>query len=96
VKETLNVISLAATIHSEGMTAMQEKVIDLLSPVMLEAERRRGEAGIGDIDLWKDIERVHTSDETEYVEAVLERCAAWLKDDMPKTLEGIELWRGRN
>jgi hypothetical protein len=88
MQTSANLTSLTIHVHSEGVNAMQEQITDLLGPVMAAAEERYHATHPG-VDLFKDLNRVLTPDEEEYIQLVLERCAGWLKDDMPTTLEGL-------
>jgi hypothetical protein len=92
LQTSANLTSLTLHVHSEGVDAMQERVTDLLGPVMAAAEEKfhADHATNHGVDLFKDLNKVHTPDEEEYIQLVLERCAGWLKDDMPTTLEGLK------
>lgn len=93
--------AISCAVYHASRDAAQEKVHELLGPIMHEAEQRyhakRGlkptDAGT---DLFKDIDKVHTADEEAYVDLVLERCAGWLEDDMPKTFEELEAFNRRS
>jgi hypothetical protein len=91
MKKSLQRDGLSCAVFHASREAAQEKVNELLNPIMVEAEKRYYEArGKEAPELWKDIDRVHTSDEEEYVDAVLERCESWLKQDMPGTFEELQ------